>query len=165
MLADEVVSRIRFNDAGLVPAIAQRHDTGEVLMLAWMNADAVRETLTSGRVCYWSRSRRALWRKGESSGHVQRLVEFRFDCDGNTNERYARDLNRDGDALDVLNDHDDWANLDFAFARVNAGNENGVSWLLRVAGTSSATTTRDDLLTDDVQAVDVEPCPTPRPVL
>jgi phosphoribosyl-AMP cyclohydrolase len=62
--------------------VAQQHDTGEVLMLAWMNADAVRETLATGRVCYWSRSRRALWRKGESSGQVQRLVELRVDCDG-----------------------------------------------------------------------------------
>ncbi len=69
------------NDAGLIPAIAQQHDTGEVLMLAWMNAEAVAETLASGRVTYWSRSRSAFWKKGESSGHVQRLVEMRLDCD------------------------------------------------------------------------------------
>ena len=78
---DRVVADLAFNEAGLVAAVAQRHDSGEVLMLAWMNADAVRETLTTGRVCYWSRSRQAPWRKGESSGHVQRLVAFRYDCD------------------------------------------------------------------------------------
>lgn len=78
---ERVVADLAFNEAGLVAAVAQQHDSGEVLMLAWMNADAVRETLTTGRVCYWSRSRQALWRKGESSGHVQRLVAFRYDCD------------------------------------------------------------------------------------
>ena len=77
----EVISSLAFNDAGLVPAVAQQHDTGEVLMLAWMNAESIRESLESGRVCYWSRSRQSLWRKGETSGHVQRLVELRFDCD------------------------------------------------------------------------------------
>jgi len=73
---------LRFDPAGLIPAIAQQHDTGEVLMLAWMNRDAVEETLRTGRVCYWSRSRGALWRKGETSGQEQRLVEMRLDCDG-----------------------------------------------------------------------------------
>ena len=73
---------IRFDAAGLVPAIAQQHDTGEVLMLAWMNREAVAETLATGRVCYFSRSRSRLWRKGESSGQTQRLVELRVDCDG-----------------------------------------------------------------------------------
>ena len=75
---------VRFDADGLVPAIAQAHDTGEVLMMAWMNRDALIETLTSGRVCYWSRSRKALWRKGERSGQVQRLVGLRVDCDGDT---------------------------------------------------------------------------------
>ena len=75
---------IRYDANGLVPAIAQQHDTGEVLMLAWMNAEAVAETLATGRVCYWSRSRGALWRKGETSGQVQRLRELRVDCDGDT---------------------------------------------------------------------------------
>ena len=79
---DEVVREIAFDDRGLVAAIAQQHDTGEVLMMAWMNAEAVAETLNTGRVCYFSRSRQALWRKGESSGQVQRLVSFRLDCDG-----------------------------------------------------------------------------------
>jgi phosphoribosyl-AMP cyclohydrolase len=74
----------RFNEAGLIAAIAQQHDTGEVLMLAWMNADAVRETLATGRVCYFSRSRNALWRKGETSGQTQALVDLRLDCDGDT---------------------------------------------------------------------------------
>jgi phosphoribosyl-AMP cyclohydrolase len=73
---------IRFDAAGLVAAIAQQHDTGEVLMLAWMNRAAVAETLATGRVCYFSRSRGRLWRKGESSGQTQRLVELRLDCDG-----------------------------------------------------------------------------------
>jgi len=79
-----VIAEFTFNSDGLVPAIAQQADTGEVLMMAWMNADAVRETLSTGRVCYWSRSRGALWRKGESSGQVQMLVEFRWDCDNDT---------------------------------------------------------------------------------
>ncbi len=82
MNAAAVLARIAFDAAGLVPAIAQQHDTGQVLMLAWMNRDAVAETLATGRVCYWSRSRAALWRKGETSGHTQRLVELRLDCDG-----------------------------------------------------------------------------------
>lgn len=72
---------LRFDAQGLVAAIAQDHATGEVLMLAWMNADAVRETLKTGDVTYWSRRRKELWRKGATSGHVQRLVEMRVDCD------------------------------------------------------------------------------------
>ena len=75
---------IAFNADGLVAAIAQQHDTGEVLMMAWMNRDAVAETLRTGQVCYWSRSRNALWRKGETSGQAQRLVQMRMDCDGDT---------------------------------------------------------------------------------
>jgi len=81
---EQVLAELAFNADGLVPAIAQQHDSGEVLMMAWMNADAVRETLETGRVCYWSRSRQSLWRKGETSGHVQRLIEFRYDCDADT---------------------------------------------------------------------------------
>jgi phosphoribosyl-AMP cyclohydrolase len=77
-----LLAAIRFDANGLVAAIAQEAATGEVLMLAWMNRDAVAETLATGRVCYWSRSRGALWRKGETSGQVQRLVELRLDCDG-----------------------------------------------------------------------------------
>ena len=80
----EAMAQIAFNADGLVPAIAQQHDTGEVLMLAWMNRAAVEETLRSGNVCYWSRSRLKLWRKGEDSGQTQRLVELRIDCDGDT---------------------------------------------------------------------------------
>lgn len=72
---------LAYDETGLIPAIAQDAGTGEVLMLAWMNAESVAETLKTGRVTYWSRSRGALWRKGETSGHVQRLVELRLDCD------------------------------------------------------------------------------------
>jgi len=80
-LAD-VLDALRWNDDGLIPAVAQRADSGEVLMLAWMNRDALEETLATGRVCYWSRSRGRLWRKGEESGHVQRLRRLSIDCDG-----------------------------------------------------------------------------------
>ena len=80
-IAEQIIADLTFDRDGLVPAIAQSQETGEVLMLAYMNADAVRETLQTGRVCYWSRSRQVLWRKGESSGHVQRLIELRYDCD------------------------------------------------------------------------------------
>jgi len=72
---------LRFDDAGLIPCIAQDAESHEVLMVAWMNAEAVKRTLDSGRVTYWSRSRKAFWVKGESSGHVQELVDFRLDCD------------------------------------------------------------------------------------
>jgi phosphoribosyl-AMP cyclohydrolase len=81
---EEALASIAFNSEGLVPAIAQQHDTGEVLMLAWMNRDAVTETLRTGRACYYSRSRLKLWRKGESSGQTQTLIELRVDCDGDT---------------------------------------------------------------------------------
>lgn len=74
-------STLRYNDQGLVPAIAQDHASGEVLMLAWMNEASITETLASGHVTYWSRSRGKFWKKGETSGHVQRLVELRIDCD------------------------------------------------------------------------------------
>ncbi len=84
MNAALILDGIRFDAAGLVAAVAQQHDTGEVLMLAWMNRDAVVETLAAGRVCYWSRSRGALWRKGETSGQTQRLIEMRVDCDGDS---------------------------------------------------------------------------------
>ncbi len=77
-----VTDALRFDSAGLVAAVAQQHDTGEVLMLAWMNRESIEETLATGQVCYWSRSRGALWRKGERSGQTQRLVEMRLDCDG-----------------------------------------------------------------------------------
>jgi phosphoribosyl-AMP cyclohydrolase len=79
---EAVLGALRFDAAGLVCAVAQDAGSGEILMVAWMNADAVRETLRTGRVCYWSRSRGSLWRKGETSGQVQRLAELRIDCDG-----------------------------------------------------------------------------------
>lgn len=72
---------LKYDDKGLIPAIAQDDQTQEVLMMAWMNADAVARTLETGKVTYWSRSRQAFWVKGESSGHVQELVDFRYDCD------------------------------------------------------------------------------------
>ncbi|MEM6408047.1 MAG: phosphoribosyl-AMP cyclohydrolase [Pseudomonadota bacterium] len=72
---------LKFNEAGLVPCIAQQEGTGEVLMMAWMNAESVAKTLESGRVTYWSRSRQSFWVKGESSGNTQELVDFRVDCD------------------------------------------------------------------------------------
>lgn len=75
---------VSFDDKGLVCAVAQQHDSGEVLMVAWMNRDALAETLASGQVCYWSRSRGKLWRKGESSGQTQKLIELSIDCDGDT---------------------------------------------------------------------------------
>ena len=81
---DRALDALRWNADGLVPAIAQQHDSGEVLMMAWMNRESLEETLATGRVCYWSRSRQALWRKGESSGQVQQLRELRVDCDGDT---------------------------------------------------------------------------------
>lgn len=72
---------LTYNDAGLIPAIAQDHKTGEVLMMAWMNSESLARTLETGRVTYWSRSRKAFWAKGETSGHVQMLKEMRVDCD------------------------------------------------------------------------------------
>jgi phosphoribosyl-AMP cyclohydrolase len=81
---EAVLGAVALDPNGLVAAIAQQHDSGEVLMMAWMNRDAIIETLATGWVCYFSRSRNRLWRKGETSGQVQRLVEFRLDCDGDT---------------------------------------------------------------------------------
>ena len=80
----ELEKLLKFNEDGLIPAIAQQHDTGEVLMMAWMNKDAIAETLETGKVCYWSRSRQSMWRKGETSGNQQKLIHFRLDCDGDT---------------------------------------------------------------------------------
>ena len=79
---DSVLAAVRFNADGLIPAIAQQHDSGEVLMMAWMNRESLAETLATGRVCYWSRSRGKLWRKGESSGQHQQLCNMAIDCDG-----------------------------------------------------------------------------------
>nr|WP_246261680.1 phosphoribosyl-AMP cyclohydrolase [Thiomicrorhabdus cannonii] len=77
-----IKTQIKFDHNGLVPAIAQQFDSKEVLMMAWMNLQALEETLKTGRVCYWSRSRQNYWRKGEESGQVQILKELAFDCDG-----------------------------------------------------------------------------------
>lgn len=81
---NSLTENIRWNENGLVPAIAQDWQTGEVLMLAWMNEEALRLTVREGRAIYWSRSRGTLWRKGEESGHVQQLRELRVDCDADT---------------------------------------------------------------------------------
>ena len=81
---DKMLAAIQFDTQGLVPAVAQQQGSGEVLMMAYMNRDAVVETMRTGRVCYWSRSRRAPWRKGDTSGHIQELVDLRIDCDGDT---------------------------------------------------------------------------------
>lgn len=80
----EIMTQIAFDRDGLVFAVAQQHDSGEVLMAAWMNRMAVERTLATGDVHYWSRSRMKLWRKGETSGQTQKLVELRVDCDGDT---------------------------------------------------------------------------------
>lgn len=81
---NEAIESLKFNSDGLIPAIAQQHDSGEVLMMAWMNKASIVETLKTGQVCYWSRSRQSYWRKGESSGHLQKLVSMHADCDGDT---------------------------------------------------------------------------------
>jgi phosphoribosyl-AMP cyclohydrolase len=78
------VEDLKYNEDGLIPAIAQQFDSKEMLMMAWMNKASIEETLETGRVCFWSRSRQAFWRKGESSGQVQMLKEFRVDCDNDT---------------------------------------------------------------------------------
>lgn len=83
-LAPELAQRLRRNPDGLVPAIVQQHDTGEVLMLAWMDDEALHRTLTTGRATYWSRSRQLHWVKGETSGHRQWVKEVRLDCDADT---------------------------------------------------------------------------------
>ena len=81
---ENFLAAVHFNEDGLVPVIAQGYQTGDVLMLAWMSQVTLEQTLTSGQVTYWSRSRQKVWRKGESSGHTQRLVEAFVDCDGDT---------------------------------------------------------------------------------
>lgn len=78
----KVLKELSFDEQGLIPVIAQDHETREILMFAWMNREALEETIQTGRMCYWSRSRKSLWRKGESSGHAQQLKELRTDCDG-----------------------------------------------------------------------------------
>ena len=81
---EDFLSEVAFNSEGLVPVVTQSAATGEVLMVAWMNAQSLEQTLSTGHVTYWSRSRKELWRKGETSGHTQRLIEAWIDCDGDT---------------------------------------------------------------------------------
>ena len=83
-LPDDLEAALAFDAQGLIPAIARQHDSGEVLMMAWMNRESLAATLASGQVTYWSRSRQTLWRKGERSGQTQRLVRLLLDCDGDT---------------------------------------------------------------------------------
>lgn len=83
-MSDDLMNAIHWNEDGLVPAIAQNAASGQVLMLAWMNREAVAATIAEGRAVYWSRSRQRLWRKGEESGNVQRLEGLHLDCDGDT---------------------------------------------------------------------------------
>jgi phosphoribosyl-AMP cyclohydrolase len=83
-IIDEMIDLLVFNTEGLIPAIAQQHDTGEVLMMAWMNRQAIEISLQENRAVYWSRSRQKLWRKGETSGQIQYLNEIRWDCDSDT---------------------------------------------------------------------------------
>jgi phosphoribosyl-AMP cyclohydrolase len=83
-LRDELTARMRFNSDGLVPAVAQDAETGDVLMMAWMDSEALARTLSSGRATYWSRSRQSYWVKGETSGNVQQVVSAHLDCDGDT---------------------------------------------------------------------------------
>ncbi len=81
---DNLLSSLKFNDQGLIPAIAQDSDKNDVLMMAWMNKESIKYTFATGRVCYWSRSRQKLWKKGETSGQHQELVDFLIDCDRDT---------------------------------------------------------------------------------
>jgi phosphoribosyl-AMP cyclohydrolase len=81
---EQALNELKYNENGLIPAIAQQHDSGEVLMMAWMNRQSIEETLSTGQVCYWSRSRNSYWRKGESSGNQQKLIALSTDCDGDT---------------------------------------------------------------------------------
>ena len=80
----EFIDFVRFNADGLVPAIAQQADSGEVLMMAWMTKQTLQETIETKRACYWSRSRQAFWRKGDTSGHSQQVHSIHLDCDGDT---------------------------------------------------------------------------------
>lgn len=81
---DRLVERVRWNEQGLVPAIVQDAETKQVLMMAWMNAESLRQTLETGETVFWSRSRQQLWHKGATSGNTQQVVDFRVDCDGDT---------------------------------------------------------------------------------
>lgn len=83
-MSHDILDHVQFDDDGLIPAIVQDHETGDVLMMAYMNAETLQETLQTGRMVYWSRSRQAVWRKGETSGNVQHVHEARIDCDGDT---------------------------------------------------------------------------------
>ena len=84
MLTDERVDALAFDDRGLIPAVVQQHDTGEVLMVAWMSRESIARTLEIGETVFWSRSRRELWHKGATSGNAQKVTRIRYDCDADT---------------------------------------------------------------------------------
>jgi phosphoribosyl-AMP cyclohydrolase len=83
-MSESLLDAISWSADGLIPVVAQEHNSGRVLMLAWMNREALATTIREGQAVYWSRSRRRLWRKGEESGHIQRVLEIRLDCDNDT---------------------------------------------------------------------------------
>lgn len=96
---DKVIAELSFDADGLIPVIAQDESTRQVLMFAWMNREALQETLATGKMCYWSRSRKKLWRKGESSGHWQTLKSIRTDCDGDV---LLAEIDQDGAACHTM---------------------------------------------------------------
>lgn len=113
---DSIIDRINWNNQGLIPAIAQDAENKKVLMLAWMNADALTASLNLGEAVYWSRSRKRLWHKGESSGHTQEIIDIRLDCDADTlllvvkqNGGIACHTGRESCMYQqISNEHDDW---------------------------------------------------------
>lgn len=84
MTTQELISTVQFNEAGLIPAIVQDAQSGQVLMMAWMNAESLQRTLAIGETIFWSRSRQEFWHKGATSGHTQKVIDISVDCDGDT---------------------------------------------------------------------------------
>ena len=99
---DQFLDQVQFNDQGLIAAIAQEQSSGRVLMLAWMDRTAIQRTLDEGYACYYSRSRRSYWRKGETSGHLQRVLSMRFDCDA---DAILLEVEQSGPACHTLRNH------------------------------------------------------------
>ncbi|MCR9277368.1 MAG: phosphoribosyl-AMP cyclohydrolase [Pseudomonadaceae bacterium] len=115
-----LLPQLAYNSDGLIPAIAQDNSTGDVLMMAWMNQDSIEETLRTGAVCYWSRSRQKFWRKGEESGHVQTLVSMHADCDGDT---LLLKVNQSGPACHTLRQHCFYVSIGPTDTRVSSNPE------------------------------------------
>lgn len=116
---DEWINQVKWDERGLVTAIAQDSNSGRIMMVAWMNAEALRQTVATGNVTYWSRSRGKLWRKGEESGHVQKLHEIRLDCDGDVIVLQIEQIGgiachtgRESCFYRVLNDQGEWQTVD-----------------------------------------------------